>query len=154
MAYENVNVSSLKYSLNQCLESLSTSSSQRVLEELNRNDKWCAESKEKYKEALDKLINTRYTELKEYLNQCLSNADQIQKYQEASAAKSSYNSQISGLNRQLDALQTQKNSAKSDTEKASIQRQIEETKTKISNLESQSSSSESSMNSIASNIII
>lgn len=154
MAYEKVNVTSLRNSINTCLNSLSKSSSKAIIDELSRNDKWCGESKETFKKALETLINTRYQELEDYLNQCLSNVDQIENYQNAAAEKSSYNYQISGLNKQLDALQTKKNNATDEATKTSLQKQINETKTKISNLESQSSSSESNMNEYANNIII
>lgn len=93
---------SAKNAINQCIDSISYTYSNDVVNNggiLKTN--WDANANSIYTNALNKLINTRYKELKDELNKCLSlldNMSNIEKLEEESAY---YTNQITYKNSEL-----------------------------------------------------
>lgn len=80
MAFENINVSSLKNSLLSCKNSLNHSVSKNLIGEISNSNVWQSDSKNTLKTALEKLNNVRYKELEEKLDVCLNITSYIEEY--------------------------------------------------------------------------
>lgn len=81
MAFKNVNVSSLKQSISSCKDAIDYSTTKYIINNLSSNV-WEAESRNTLKNALNKLIDTRYKELEDYLNKCSEVIRLIEQYKE------------------------------------------------------------------------
>lgn len=102
MAYENVSVTSARSAINSCLDTLNCSKSEAILSGLDVSTYWNASSRSTFSKAIDLLINTKYSNLKAYLNKCLTNIDNIENYKEVQSDVDSYNDQISRKSAELD----------------------------------------------------
>lgn len=81
MAFKNVSVSSLKQAINSCKNAIDYNATKYIINNLSDNV-WEAEAKNTLKKALEKLVNTRYKELEEYLSKCLETIDLLEQYKE------------------------------------------------------------------------
>lgn len=101
MAYENVNVNSLKNAINSCINSLDCSRTKQIIGDLSNNNVWQSDSKKNLVNALEKLSNTRYKELKKKLKEYLNLVDDIEKYQKLEKENESLRSKNDSLNNRL-----------------------------------------------------
>ena len=80
MAFENVNVASLRSAITSCKNSINYNNSLNCLEFFSDNNSWNTKSKNKLNIAMNNLINESYNNLEETLEQFLKLADLISKY--------------------------------------------------------------------------
>lgn len=100
MAFENVDVASLKSALNTCKNNLNHSTTDSIISNLSSNS-WMADSKTNLKKALEKLVNTRYKNLSDKIDEYLTAAGYIQEYKDLDAENDSLEQQIASLNSNL-----------------------------------------------------
>ena len=81
MALKDINVSALRGSLNACFNSINNSYTTDIVTSLSGDSSWSGQAKNNLKTAIDTLTNTRYSELKDKLEEYLSVADTIEEYQ-------------------------------------------------------------------------
>lgn len=150
MAYESIDVSKARNAINNCLNSLRHNASDKYLYELRTSKEWVADSKSTFLTGLDTLVNTRYVELKNYLNKCLTALDNIEKYQKMQSLSTTYNSQLAGKRVELDEQKKKYNKIddKTTTEAKNIKKKIDNLESDIKSLNSKVSSNSTSMNGI------
>ena len=100
MAYENVDTSRLRAAINDCKNTLSYSSSNSAINGLT-DDVWSGSAKKNLTSALNKLVNTRYKEIEDTLDEYLSVVDSIESYQSASSTLGSLQTQKANKEQQL-----------------------------------------------------
>lgn len=122
MAFENVNTVSLKNSINSCISSINYSSSKQIINDIANNDIWSTSSRDKLSSLLQTLINTRYKDLEKKLQNYLTIADKIEKYQQLANSVSSSEALLESLETELsDASRvnlTYQSQGKQDTKEA------------------------------------
>lgn len=101
MAFKNVSASSLKQAVNACKNSIDYGTSKYILNNLS-NNVWEAESKNTLKNALKKLIDTRYKELEDYLNKCSEVVKLIEQYKEVEEKIEECDSSIANYQAKID----------------------------------------------------
>lgn len=101
MAFENVNVSSLKNSINSCIDSINYSSSKEIIEKISSNNIWQASSRDNFKRALTKLVDVRYKNLEKKLKDYLKITDMIEEYQKLSNNQSASQLKLAQINAQI-----------------------------------------------------
>lgn len=101
MAFENVNSHSLKQSLQSCKNTLKKSQVQSLLDDVTSENGWICDSKKELVQALNKLVNTRYKELENRLNEYISAANKIDEYQELEQENRTLSSRLTSLNSKL-----------------------------------------------------
>ncbi|MBR3117107.1 MAG: hypothetical protein IKF36_04460 [Bacilli bacterium] len=150
MAYENVDVSRAKNAINNCLNSLNHPSSDNFLSTLPGNTNWVADSKNTFVSAVDKLVNVRYKELKDYLNQCLTTLDNIEKYQNLQSQNATYNSQLSSKNNELNIHRNNYRNMndKTTSEAKNLKNKIDRLETEIRDLNRKINSNKDDMSNI------
>jgi chromosome segregation ATPase len=105
MAFENVNVPSLKNAINACRSTLNCNYSLQLINNISNNDVWCAASRDNLKRALETLTNIRYKELEKKLDSYLNVAQMIEEYQNLQSTNADMQVQINNLNSKLYRLQ-------------------------------------------------
>lgn len=80
MAFENINVSSLKNALMSCKNSLNHSVSRNLIGEISNSSVWQSDSRNVLKQALEKLNNVRYKELEDKIDIYLNATSYIEEY--------------------------------------------------------------------------
>lgn len=101
MAFENVDINSLKNAISSCRNSINYNYSRNLLLTLNSNTIWQADAKQNVKRALENLINNKYRELEEELNNCSNITNLIAQYKQAEEVKTALTNQYNELNKQL-----------------------------------------------------
>ena len=101
MAFENVNSHSLKQSLQSCKNTLKKSQVQSLLDDVTSENGWICDSKKELVQALNKLVNTRYNERENRLNEYISAANKIDEYQELEQENRTLSSRLTSLNSKL-----------------------------------------------------
>ena len=101
MAFENVNVSSLKNSINSCIDSINYSSSKEIIGKISSNNIWQTSSRDNFKRALTKLVDVRYKNLEKKLKDYLKIADMIEEYQKLSNNQSASQLKLAQINAQI-----------------------------------------------------
>lgn len=81
MAFENVNVTSLRNSLNQCKNAINHSTTDGLISSVSNASVWQSSAQSNLKNALSKLTNTRYKELENKLSNYQNTVNFIEKYQ-------------------------------------------------------------------------
>ncbi len=81
MAFENVNVSSLRSALSSCKDSLNCNTTTELINSIADANVWDTDSKKTLKEALEKLANEKYKNLKDKLDSYSSIVTKIEEYQ-------------------------------------------------------------------------
>lgn len=79
MAFESINVYSLRSSLNDCKNRLNHRAIDGLINDLNNND-WISDSKKNLKGALERLVNNRYSNLISKIDQYLNVTNMIEEY--------------------------------------------------------------------------
>lgn len=101
MAFENVNVASLKNSIIACRNAINYSTSSQLISSISNNSVWECASRDNLKKALDTLVNVRYKELESQLNIALMIADMIGEYKGLEQDNIEYKKRISSLSNML-----------------------------------------------------
>lgn len=154
MAYENINVASLRSSINNCLSTINYSRINQMVNQISSDDVWSTNSKNNFKIALDKLIE-RNKNLENELKKYLTVANLIEEYQKLDKSidanltnVSNYKKELSVAN-QIDKNYVNKNNqntieAKNNRQKInninkelkSLNSKIDSNKSKLSSLKS------------------
>ena len=100
MAYENVNVSSLKNALSSCKSSLNYSTSNNLKSDAMNASVWDSDSKTTFNKAVNQITNY-YGELESKIDHYLGLADKIQRYQDLVAENASLRSEYASLEPKL-----------------------------------------------------
>lgn len=98
MAFENINVASLRNALSQCKNSINYSKSEELIQDISV---WQCDSKNKLKEALIKLTSGRYKDLENLLNDYLYAVNYIEEYQNLQKENESLEREYSSLSNRL-----------------------------------------------------
>lgn len=97
MAFDTVDAKRLKSDIKSCLDALSYDKLQSIRGDFHGSFEsyahWSGKSKKTLMNAIETLLDDRYTELKNYLEKCLLAADYIIKYKEEKAKLSNYEAQ-------------------------------------------------------------
>lgn len=80
MAFENVDVDSLKSAIISCKNSIKHGTSEELKTKIMNSSIWQCDSKEKLENALMMLTDTRYKDLERKLDEYLEAANHIEKY--------------------------------------------------------------------------
>ena len=156
MAYENVDVSRAKNAINNCLNSIRHAASDDIISQVPGSTNWVSDSKSTFVSAVDKLVNTRYKELVDYLNKSLKTLDQIDNYKKLQTQNASYDSQIRSKSSELNTLRNKYNRMddKSTTEARNTKTKIDRLDREIRDLNNKKSNNSNDMGSINKNISI
>lgn len=100
MAYENVNVSSLKNALSSCKSSLNCTTSKTLKTDAMNISIWYSESRSTFNKAVCR-ITDYYGELESKIDHYLGLADKIQRYQDLVAENASLRSEYASLEPKL-----------------------------------------------------
>ncbi len=101
MAFDNINVSSLKNALVQCKNSIDYSTTEELINNISNTSIWQSSSQTNLKNALIKLKDERYQELEEKINNYLEATSYIERYQDLEKENVSLNREYSSLSRKL-----------------------------------------------------
>ena len=82
MAFEKVNPQTLEASVNICRNAIKYNESQKSINAISSSRIWQADAKDNLQKALDKLINTKYKKILNYLETLSTSADLISDYKE------------------------------------------------------------------------
>lgn len=137
MAFENINTELLKNAINSCISSIDYSSSKQIVTDITNNNIWGTASRDNFKKAMEKLINVRYKDLENKLNEYLKLVEQIEKYKSISDSNVALQLQLSTLNASLATLDSENDSDITD---------------KIDSIKSEINSNEVTLASLKSNI--
>lgn len=80
MAFENVNVSSLRSAINSSKDSLNSNTSSQLINNISDANVWSTDSKETLKKSLSKLVDEKYKDLKDKLDSYLNIITKIEEY--------------------------------------------------------------------------
>lgn len=100
MAFENIDVSSLKSALNSCKNSLNNNISRELKTNVMNSDIWHCDSRKNLKGSLDRLEGL-YGDLNGKIDQYLSLANEIEKYKNLVATNNDLNNQYNDLSGRL-----------------------------------------------------
>ena len=101
MAFENIDVSSLKNAIISCKNSLNHSTSQNLISQISESGIWQSDSQKKLINALEKLNNVRYKELETKLNNYLGMVSLIEEHQTLEKENKNLDTQYSSLKDKL-----------------------------------------------------
>ena len=101
MAFESVDVDSLRSAISSCVDSINYNDSLELIGDIGNDNVWNSESRTHLKNALIKLTNTRYQQLKSKLSVANQVADLIAEYKKLEQENKDCNSRISSLEPQL-----------------------------------------------------
>ena len=99
MAFEDVNVGSLRSSLSACKNSLSYSAGKEFMS--SAGNIWQGDAKNNLIKNLDKLYNEKYKDLEDLLNKYLGVCDQIECYKQLESEKNQLANEIEALKPKL-----------------------------------------------------
>lgn len=101
MAFENINVTSLKNALLQCKNSIDYSTTDEVIQNISSSTVWQSDTKNKLRETLGRLKNEKYKDLENLLNDYLYAVSYIDEYQELERENKSLEIEYSNLQDRL-----------------------------------------------------
>lgn len=160
MAFENVNVTSLKNALIQCKNSIDHSTTNGLINDVSNSSVWECEAKNNLKSALEKLENERYKELEDKIDSYINVASDIEKYQKLEQENDTLQVKYNNLSNKLyyketkdvkttdsDGNEITKKETKTkkdysvETQMKSVKNQIKDNTTKMNELKNRVSSS-------------
>lgn len=100
MAFENINVSSLKNALNSCKNSINNNISKELKNSVMNSDVWHCDARNNLRGSLNELENL-YNKLTDKINHYLSIANEIEKYQQLVAQNKKLDSEYDTLSGRL-----------------------------------------------------
>lgn len=101
MAFENVDVSSLRNALTQCKNSINHSTTDELMNNVSNISVWQTSAQTNLKNALTKFENERYKNLEDKINSYFTVASHIEKYQNLQKEIVSLENQYSSLSNRL-----------------------------------------------------
>lgn len=101
MAFENVNVESLRSSINACKNSIQYSTSKELIGSISNNNVWQADAKRNLSDALEQLTEVRYKELVNKLDGFMNATNMIAEYKELDVENKSLERQYASLQGRL-----------------------------------------------------
>lgn len=101
MAFENVNVSSLKNALTQCKNSIDHSTTDELINNISNASVWQTSAQTNLKNALTKFGNERYKNLEDKINSYFDVVSYIEEYQTLQEENISLENQYSSLTSRL-----------------------------------------------------
>ncbi len=101
MAFESVDVISLKNSIRACREAINYDTSSGLIGSISNNNVWECASRDNLKKALETLVNNRYKELEKQLDSALAVANLIGEYKNLEQDNIDYKKRISSLKNDL-----------------------------------------------------
>lgn len=101
MAFDNVDVNSLKNALISCKNSINNSKTDEILANISSSQVWQSESKNKLTKALETLRKERYKELESLLDKYLNVVNDLEEYKRIEKENISLSSQYSSLSKKL-----------------------------------------------------
>lgn len=101
MAFDNVDVNSLKNALISCKNSIKNSKTDEILANISSSQVWQSESKNKLTKALETLRKERYKELESLLDKYLNVVNDLEEYKRIEKENISLSSQYSSLSKKL-----------------------------------------------------
>lgn len=101
MAFENIDVSSMKNALTQCKNTVNHSITDELMNDISNASVWQTSAQTNLKNALTKLRNERYKNLENKINSYFSVVSYIEKYQNLQKENVSLESQYSSLSNKL-----------------------------------------------------
>ena len=101
MAFENVDVSSLKNALTQCKNSINHSTTDELLNNVSNSSIWKTSSQTNLKNSLSKFKNERYKNLEDKIDSYFNIVSYIEKYQNLQKENINLENQYSSLSNKL-----------------------------------------------------
>ena len=101
MAFESVNVSSLRSALMQCKNSINHSTTNNLISNISNPNVWQASSQTTLKNALTKLENERYKDLENKIDSYLVVVSYIERYKNLQSENNSLENQYNSLSHRL-----------------------------------------------------
>jgi len=101
MAFESVNVSSLRSALMQCKNSINHSTTNNLISSISNPNVWQSSSQTNLKNALTKLENERYKDLENKIDSYLVVVSYIERYKNLQSENSSLENQYNSLSHRL-----------------------------------------------------
>lgn len=117
MAFEGVNVTSARNALNSCMNTISYSKTSQIISNIQNNDIWNTSSRDVLNEALNKLINIKYKDVKEKINLYLTTVGLIEQYQNLQNQLNDVNNKIKELENKLTTEKSNKRTYEKNKEK-------------------------------------
>lgn len=148
MSFENVNVTSLRNSINSCINSINYTNSKEIINRITNNDVWSTASRDNLSKSLTKLIENRYEVLENKLTNYLKIADKIEEYQRLAAMQAESQAMLVTLNSELNNLINISSNNEANNEKNSI----DNIKNQITKINDEINSNEIKMSSIKNGI--
>lgn len=145
MAFENVDVSSLRNALTQCKDSLNYKTTDELINSISNTSIWQSLAQKNLKNALTKLSNERYKKLEDKINSYFDVVSYIEKYQNLRKENLNLEAEYSSLSNHLyyEEEYTTTNRGKNNelitethsrtVKNTDVERQIVNIQTKISN---------------------
>lgn len=101
MAFENVNVTSLRNALTQCKNAINHSTTNRLINNISNTSVWQSSAQSNLRNALTKLENERYNMLEHTINNYLKIVSIIEEYKKLEKKNVSLKNQYSSLSNKL-----------------------------------------------------
>lgn len=100
MAFENVNVTNLRYALNSCKNSLNYGKIQSLSSTISSSS-WSANAKTNLTQALNQLVNIRYKSLENQINTYLNLLSKIESYKNLQNQNSALSGEYNDISKRL-----------------------------------------------------
>lgn len=101
MAFENVDVNSLKSALNSCKNSINHTKTDSLINAISSPTIWQGKSQNNLKQALQSLRDVRYKELENQLNSYIGVVSNIEQYKNLEQQNRQYSNEINSLQSQV-----------------------------------------------------
>lgn len=101
MAFENVNVASMRNAINSCIGKLNKEEIQELTNNISNSSVWEANAQDTLKKALTRLGSIRYIELEQQLINCYEIVNYIEEYQNINSTNESLFKEYSSLDKKL-----------------------------------------------------
>lgn len=101
MAFESVDVNSLKSALTQCRNSINFNTTNQLMNNISNSSVWQSDSQKNLKNAMSTLVNKRYAELIEKLNNYSNVVSYIEQYKSLESENASLERESNDLSRRL-----------------------------------------------------
>lgn len=99
MAFENIDVTSLRGAIYACRDSLNYNTTKELVNTFSNEDGSSVQSK--LKSSMQKLMDLRYKELENYLDNCIEASNKIEEYKMIEKEKQQYEKELIKLNEKL-----------------------------------------------------
>lgn len=143
MAYESVNVSSLRSSLNKIKEISQNKKGLASVRSSIKSGSWSGNTRTRIKDAIEK-TDSYYVEINKYIEKCLKAADYIEEYKELDKEEGSYQSKVNSTKNKI-------NSSKEDDDTSSLKSDLNKYNDQMSRIGSRKSSLKEKINNLINN---